>query len=278
MRSARCCRHADTCPLCWEGCFPGARVRADRCILRMLDRHFEPALPSGHHRDADSRGADLRGAVRVPAARRAVGLLRTPYLFGSFAAASVGSHLRHQAGTARDRRLTDRPGSGVMMFKKSPQRNDGSREAEVVPWSRSEVRLNLVREGARRGRPKWFVEVECRGAVGRFLHSDFEALLAGQKRVIESSTEEPLLYFASPSDLAPTSFAMKSMTDVAQGSVALLVESEDPRPLAVLTAPEIDEVRRCSRCDYGRTGNRFITIGPSVVGRRSDSTRVTQSV
>lgn len=31
-----------------------------------------------------------------------------PYLFGSFAAASVGSHLRSQAWTARERRLTDR--------------------------------------------------------------------------------------------------------------------------------------------------------------------------
>ncbi|MFJ3029770.1 hypothetical protein ACIPEQ_13085 [Curtobacterium sp. NPDC087080] len=31
-----------------------------------------------------------------------------PYLFGSFAAASVGSHLRHQTWTARERRLTDR--------------------------------------------------------------------------------------------------------------------------------------------------------------------------
>ncbi|MDB6426708.1 hypothetical protein [Curtobacterium sp. 20TX0008] len=130
------------------------------------------------------------------------------------------------------------------MFKKTPKRDDGIPEAEVVPWSTSEVRLNLVREGARRGRPKWFVQVECGGVFGRFLRSDLEALLAGQKRVIESLTEQPLLYFASPIDLAPTSFAMESMADVAQDSVALLVESEDPRPLAVLTAPEIDKARR----------------------------------
>lgn len=130
------------------------------------------------------------------------------------------------------------------MFKMSLQRDDGSPDAEVVPWSTSEVRLSLGREGARLGRSKRFVEVECGGVFGRFLRSDLEALLAGQKRVIESLTEEPLLYFASPIDLAPTSFAMKSMIDVAQGSVALLVESEDPRPLAVLTAAEIDEARR----------------------------------
>jgi len=64
------------------------------------------------------------------------------------------------------------------------------------------------------------------------------------KRVVESVTEEPLLYFASPIGLAPTSFAMSSMADVAQDSVALLVESEHPRPLAVLTGPELIDARR----------------------------------
>ena len=130
------------------------------------------------------------------------------------------------------------------MFKKSPQQNGGAPDAEGVPWSTTSVRLNLVRDGARRGRPKWFIQVECGAVSGRFLRADIESLLTGQRRVVESVTEEPLLYFASPIGLAPTSFAMSSMADVAQDSVALLVESEDPRPLAVLTGPELIDARR----------------------------------
>jgi hypothetical protein len=62
-----------------------------------------------------------------------------PYLFGSFAAASVGSHLCSQAWTARKRVLTDRTRSGVGTFKTSPQRNDGALHRERQMMSEADA-------------------------------------------------------------------------------------------------------------------------------------------
>ncbi|WIE71767.1 hypothetical protein [Curtobacterium sp. MCJR17_020] len=102
-------------------------------------------------------------------------------------------------------------------------------------WSTEGVQAQLSAIPLSRGRSRRVIEITCAAGVASFAVSDIHALLAKQRLVVESVTEEPLLYFCWPEGADPKSAAAPVMKGIDGDSVVLVEESESTDPVATLT-------------------------------------------
>ena len=109
-------------------------------------------------------------------------------------------------------------------------------EVPIAPvWSAESVQAEVSVISTNRGKSRPVIEITCTVGAASFAVSDIVALLAKKRLVVESVTEEPLLYLCWPEGADPKSAAALVMEGIDGDSIVLVEESETTDPIAALT-------------------------------------------
>lgn len=102
-------------------------------------------------------------------------------------------------------------------------------------WSDERLQAEVSVIPLNRGKSRRVIVITCAAGVASFAVTDVVILLAKQRLVVESVTEEPLLYLCWPEGADPKSAAASVMKGIDGDSIVLVEESESTVPVAALT-------------------------------------------